>query len=101
MNELLKKFGALWSELTYTDKNGVSRTKYWLTGAIADVDAQAFNAHHGTSVTLFKSQFIVNVRLAGSTYLNKSTGLMVPLKQHSVELRPDTRKYVDLSKAQG
>jgi len=101
MNELLKKFGALWSELTYTDKNNVSRTKYWLTGAIADMDAQAFNTFNGTSVTLFKSQFIVNVRLAGSTYLNKSTGLMTPLKQHSIELRPDTRKYVDLSQAQG
>jgi hypothetical protein len=99
MNELLKKFGALWSELTYTDKQNISRTKYWLTGAITDEDAHATHAFHGTSVTLFKSQFIVNVRLAGSTYLNKSTGLMQPRKTHSIELRPDTRKYVDLSQA--
>lgn len=95
MNSLIKKFQALWSEVNYTDAAGVSRVKYWLTGTIADSDANAFSAHNGKAVQLGETTFILQVRLAGSTYQAKS-GMMLPRKQHSVELRPDTRKYVDI-----
>ncbi len=95
MNSLIKKFQALWAEISYTDAAGASRTKFWLTGDIAPADMQAFQVHNGSSVQLSGSTFILQVRQAGSLYTGKN-GVQLPRKSNSVELRPDTRKYVDL-----
>jgi hypothetical protein len=95
MKSLIKKFQTLWAEVKYKDAAGIVRTKFWLTGDIDATDMQAFQVHNGTSVQLSGSTFILQVRLAGSTYQNKS-GMMLPRKSNSVELRPDTRTYVDL-----
>jgi hypothetical protein len=100
MITLIKKFKSLWSEVTYKDANGISRVKFWLTGTIADADAQSFERYNGEQVELNGSSYILTVRLAGTQYQSKS-GMMLARKQHSVELRPDTRKYVDLGSMLG
>jgi len=95
MNALIKKFKALWSEVQYTDAAGVKQVKYWLTGDIKSQDVQAFEKFNGESIELNGSVFILTVRQAGTMYTSKQ-GLQLPRKSNSVELRPDTRKYVDL-----
>tara|TARA_R110000803_G_scaffold20220_4_gene52343 strand:+ start:864 stop:1166 length:303 start_codon:yes stop_codon:yes gene_type:complete len=100
MKELIKQYKKLWAEYNYKDAGGVDRVKYWLTGDVSSTDAQAFLPYNGKSLQLGDTTYVIQVRQAGEQYKDKS-GIMVARKANGVELRQDTRKYVDLGSMMG
>lgn len=100
MKQLIAQFKSLWAEFTFKDAGGVTRVKYWLTGDIALSDVMKFLPYNGQSIELGGSTYLMKVRQAGEQFKDKS-GLMVQRKTSSIELIPDTRKYVDLGSMLG
>ena len=100
MKELIALYKKLWAEFTFKDAGGVTRVKYWLTGDISVGDVQKFAPYNGKSIELGDTTYLMQVRQAGEQFKDKS-GLMGIRKTSSIELYPDTRKYVDLGSMLG
>ena len=105
MDKVLKaiiSFGSRWVEQPFK-RDGVSYVRFWLDKSdnesdISDKDIDVLAPFEGMSVTLPDTDgtYIVTLKRAGTMYENKY-GQQVPRKSHSVELRPNLRKYVSFA----